>query len=102
MWKFIFHICTPHDFMYHSDNTHNLFKNWLDTTPQITNPIKLIVRQLNYARKNKYPRNRSALTYWEEDYPSRLDLGKKKYGGPFSEEEVEDVKIVLRIEIVTT
>ena len=88
--------------MYHSDNTHNLFKNWLDTTPQITNPIKLIVRQLNYARKNKYPRNRSALTYWEEDYPSRLDLGKKKYGGPFSEEEVEDVKIVLRIEIVTT
>ena len=40
--------------------------------------------------------------YWEEDYPSRLDLGKKKYGGPFSEEEVEDVKIVLRIEIVTT
>ena len=74
-----------------------LFKRWLDTTPQITNPIKLIVRVLNYARKNKYPRNRSALTYWEEDYPSRLDLGKEKYDGPFSEEEVEDVKTVLRL-----
>ena len=74
-----------------------LFKNWLDTTPQITNPIKLIVWVLNYARKYKYPRNRSALTYWEEDYPSRLDLGKEKYGGPFSEEEVEDVKTVLRL-----
>ena len=74
-----------------------LFKNWLDITPQITNPIKLIVRVLNYARKNKHPRNRSALTYWEEDYPSRLDLGKEKYGGPFSEEEVEDVKTVLRL-----
>ena len=74
-----------------------LFKRWLDTTPQITNPIKHIVRVLNYARKNKYPRNRSALTYWEEDYPSRLDLGKEKYGGPFSEEEVEDVKTVLRL-----
>ena len=76
---------------------HCLFKHWLDTTPQITNPIKLIIRVLNYARKNKYPRNRSALTYWEEDYPSRLDLGKEKYGGPFSEEEVEDVKTVLRL-----
>ena len=77
--------------------SHCVFKNWLDTTPQITNPIKLIVKVLNYARKNKYPRNRSALTYWENDYPSRLDLGKEKYGGPFSEEEVEDVKTVLRL-----
>ena len=77
--------------------SHCVFKNWLDTTPQITNPIKLIVKVLNYARKNKYPRNRSALTYWENDYPSRLDLGKEKYGGPFSEEEVEDVKTVMRL-----
>ena len=74
-----------------------LFKHWLDTIPHIINPVKLIAKVLNYARKNKYPRNRSALTYWEEDYPSRLDLGKQKYGGPFSEEHVEDVKTVLRL-----
>ena len=74
-----------------------VFKHWLDTTPQTTNPIKLIVRVLNYARKNKYPRNRSALTYWEDNYPSRLDLGMEKYGGPFLEGEVEDVKTVLRL-----
>ena len=74
-----------------------LFKHWLDTTPYIINPIKLIAKVLNYAWNNKYPRNRSALTYWEEDYPSRLDLGKEKYGGPFSVEEVEDVKTVLRL-----
>ena len=66
-------------------------------TPQITNPIKHIAKILNYARKNKYPRNHSALTYWEQDIPSRLDLGKDKYGGPFSEEEVENVKIALRL-----
>ena len=72
-------------------------EHWLDTTPQITNPIRLIVKVLNYARKNKHPRNRSALTYWEEDYPSRLNLGKGKYGGPFSEEQVEDVKTSLRL-----
>ena len=34
-------------------------EHWLDTTPQITNPIRLIVKVLNYARKNKHPRNRS-------------------------------------------
>ena len=56
--------------------THSFFKHWLETTPLIINPIKLIAKVLNYARKNKYPRNRSALTYWEENYPSQLDLGK--------------------------
>ena len=73
------------------------FKHLLETTPLIVNPIKSIAKVLNYAKKNKYPRNRSALTYWEEDYPSRLDLGKEKYGGPFTEEEVENVKTVLRM-----
>ena len=73
------------------------YKDWLDSSPQITNPFKLIFKVLNYARKNKYPKNRSALTYWEEDYPSRLNLGKEKYGGPFLEEEVEDVKTTIRL-----
>ena len=78
--------------------SHSLFKHCLDTTPVNTsNPVKLIVRVLCYARKHKYPENRSALTYWEEKAPSRLDLGKGKYGGPFTEEEVEDVKTVLRL-----
>uniref|UniRef100_A0A1X7UME0 Uncharacterized protein n=1 Tax=Amphimedon queenslandica TaxID=400682 RepID=A0A1X7UME0_AMPQE len=78
--------------------SHSLFNHYLDTTPVNTvNPVKLIVRVLCYARKHKYPENRSALTYWEEEAPSRLDLGKNKYGGPFTEEEVEDVKTVLRL-----
>ena len=78
--------------------SHSLFNHYLDTTPtNTTNPVKLIVRVLCYARKHKYPENRSALTYWEEEAPSRLDLGKEKYGGPFTEEEVEDVKTVIRL-----
>ena len=78
--------------------SHSLFNGILDTTPVNTvNPVRLIVRVLCYARKHKYPENRSALTYWEEEAPSRLDLGKDKYGGPFTEEEVEDVKTVLRL-----
>ena len=77
--------------------SNSLFKHWLDTTPHKINPVKLIGKVLNYSIKNKYPSNRSALTYWEEDYPSRLDQGMEKYGGPFSEEEVQDVKTMLRL-----
>ena len=78
--------------------SHSLFNHHLDKTPvNTTNPIKLIVRVLCYARKHKYPENRSALTYWEEEAPSRLDLGMDKYGGPFTEEEVEDVKTILKL-----
>ena len=77
--------------------SHSLFKHKLENISVIKNPIKLIVRVLCYARKHKYPENRSALTYWEEEAPSRLDLGKDKYGGPFTEEEVEDVKTVFRM-----
>uniref|UniRef100_A0A1X7U2N1 Major facilitator superfamily associated domain-containing protein n=1 Tax=Amphimedon queenslandica TaxID=400682 RepID=A0A1X7U2N1_AMPQE len=61
------------------------------------NPVKLVVRVLCYAKKHKYPESRSALTYWEDKAPSRLDLGKEKFGGPFKEEEVEDVKTAFRI-----
>ena len=69
----------------------------LNMVPQQTNPYKLIFKVLNYARKHKYPERRSAFTYWEEDIPSRIDLGMSKYGGPFTVEEVEDVKTFLSL-----
>ena len=72
-----------------------LYHKWLDTNNKTGNPIKLIFQVLNYARKNKCPRLRSALTYIDEEHPSRLDFGKHKFGGPFTEEEVEDVKTIL-------
>ena len=50
--------------------TYYLLRHHLDTTPLLTNPVKLIVKVLNNARKNKYPRHRSALTYWEKSAPS--------------------------------
>ena len=61
------------------------------------NPFKNIYRVLKYAWKHKVPERRSAFTYWEEDIPPRIDLGKDKYGGPFTTEEVEDTKTFLRI-----
>ena len=72
-----------------------LFHKWLDTNNNKTgNPIKLIFQVLNYAQKNKCPRLRSALTYIDEEHPSCLDFGRQKFGGPFTEEEVEDVKTI--------
>ena len=74
-----------------------LYHKRLDTNNKTGNPIKLIFQVLNYARKNKCPRLRSALTYIDEEHPSRLDFGKHKFGGPFTEEEVEDVKTIFRL-----
>ena len=64
------------------------------------NPLTLIYRVLKYTLKHTCPENRSAFTYWEEDIPPRIDLGKSKYGGPFTTEEVEDTKTFFRIIIL--
>ena len=61
------------------------------------NPMKIIYEVLKYSWKHKIPELRSALTYWENDIPSRIDLGKDKYGGPFTYEEVENVKSFFRL-----
>ena len=57
----------------------------------------LIYKVLKYAWKHTFPENRSSFTYWENDIPPRIDLGKNKYGGPFTTEEVEDTKSFFRI-----
>ena len=64
------------------------------TAPQ---SLKTIYQVLKFAAKHKAPLNRSALTYWEENIPSRLDLGKSRYGGPFTTEQVEDVKTFFKM-----
>ena len=74
-----------------------LCQQWLDRTHKVTNPIKLIIQVLNYTRNHSYPERRSAFTYIDEEQPTRMDFGKEKFGGPFTEEEVEDVKTVLRL-----
>ena len=73
------------------------WKGTLNTNHPLINPYKLIFKVLTYSWKHKYPERRSALTYWEEKYPSRIDLGMSKYGGPFTVEEVEDVKTFFRL-----
>ena len=65
--------------------------------PKSPQSLKIIYKVLKFAAKHKAPLNRSALTYWEDEMPSRLDLGKLRYGGPFTTEQVEDVKTILKL-----
>ncbi len=78
-----------------------LSPKWITKEPTSSRCFTLIYQVLRFATKHKAPLNRSSLTYWEEDIPSRLDIGKSRYGGPFNTEQVEDVKTVLKMLIVS-
>ena len=73
------------------------FKKYLNIEPVGVNPIKQIIDVLKYAYHHKYPVRRSALSYYLNTYPPRIDFGKVQYGGPFTNEQVEDTKTVLRL-----
>ncbi len=77
-----------------------LFKNWLIIEPHGQNPLKTVVGVLKFASRHKRPVMRSAFTYCGEAKPCRIDLAKTRYGGPFTTEEVEDVKTCLRMQVV--
>ena len=67
-------------------------KNWFLIDSARLNPYKLVYGVTKFSQAHKIPVQRSAFTYCEDEIPSGLDLGKAKYGGPFTTEQVEDVK----------
>ena len=70
---------------------------WFLTDSASRNPYKLVYKVINFTRKHKIPIRRSAFTYCEDELPSRMDFGKDKYGGPFTTEQVENVKVFFGI-----
>ena len=72
-------------------------RRWFLVDTGSRNPYKLVYRVIKFAAQHKVPIRRSAFTYCEDELPSRMDLGKDKYGGPFTTEQVEDVKAFLGI-----
>ena len=68
--------------------------------PPAVDPLKLNWKVIKYAWNHKNPVNRSAFTY-NDDPPSRLDFGKNRYGGPFTTDEVEDIKSFWNVLAVT-
>ena len=67
-------------------------KSYLNNESIGVNPVRKVIDVLKYAYHHNYPVRRSALSYYLNTYPSRIDFGKVQYGGPFTNEEVEDTK----------
>ena len=68
-------------------------QTWFLVSTESLNPYRLVYLVTRFSWKHKVPVYRSAFTYCEDEIPSGLDLGKGKYGGPFTTEQVEDVKV---------
>lgn len=73
--------------------------HWFRAEPVRHNPYRTVFRVIYYsARKHKYTVNYGA--YDDDEQPSRLDYAKIEFGGPFTNEQVEDVKAFLNILMV--
>ena len=72
-------------------------QQWFHTDPPVRhNPYKSVFQVIKFAWKHKYPVQYS--TYESDDEePSRFDYAKERFGGPFTTEQVEDVKAFLKI-----
>ena len=62
-----------------------------------SNPYKTVFKVISFAWKHKNPLQRTAFTYGDDYIPTRLDFAKERFGGPFTTEQVEDVKVLRRI-----
>ena len=75
-------------------------RHWFYSERRRQNPYIMVIKVLTFAWVHKYPLQRSAFTYCDDERPSRFDYAKESYGGPFTTEQVEDVKTFLRIMII--
>ena len=69
-----------------------LKRQWFHIEPGHQNPYRTVYNIINFAKSHKYPLRRSAFTHNDDYIPSRLDFAKERFGGPFTTEQVENVK----------
>ena len=72
-------------------------RHWFYSEPGQYNPYKMVFKVLKFAKKHKHPLRRSAFTFSDADIPSRLDFAKERFGGPYTTEQVENVKTLFRL-----
>ena len=77
-----------------------LKRKWFHIEPGCQNPYKTVCNIIIFAKTHKHPLRRSAFTYNDDYIPSRLDFAKERFGGPFSTEQVENVKTFLRMLVI--
>ena len=75
-------------------------RRWFHSEPGHQNPYKTVYNILKFGKSHKHPLRRSAFTHCDNYIPSRLDFAKERFGGPFTTEQVENVKTFFRILLV--
>ena len=75
-------------------------RHWFYTEIRRRNPYEMVIKVVKFAWMHKHPLQRSAFTYCDNERPSRFDYAKENYGGPFTTEQVEDVKTFLKLVII--
>ena len=72
-------------------------RHWFHQEPITHNPYGTVYKVLKFVVKHNKPIQRSAMTFCDDEIPTRIEFAKQRYGGPFTTETVEDVKTFLRI-----
>ena len=72
-------------------------RRWFISDSGQSNPYKTVFKVISFAWKHKNPLRRTAFAYSDDYIPTRLDFAKERFGGPFTTEQVEDVKVLRRI-----
>ena len=75
-------------------------RQWFHFEPGHQNPYKTVYDVMKFAKSHKYPLQRSAFTHCDNKIPSRLDFAKERFGGPFTTEQVENVKTFFRMLVI--
>ena len=77
-----------------------LLNHWLNKEQVVNNPLPLILKVVYFSVRNKDQRHRQNLMSSKQGILSMLNISKRVYGGPFSSDQVEDVKTCFRILVV--
>ena len=72
-------------------------RRWFISDSGQSNPYKTVFKVISFSWKHKNPLRRTAFAYSDDYIPTRLDFAKERFGGPFTTEQVEDVKVLRRI-----
>ena len=76
--------------------SNSLFGHWLSKQQLITNPLTLIWKTVQYTFQNRSKWKRLFIL-GHRGALYRLNVAKTMYGGPFTSEQVEDVKTFFRV-----
>ena len=73
---------------------------WLTKEQVVSNPFPLILKVVRYTIKTKYQQGRKMNRVIQHGVISSLNTAKTVYNGPFTDEQVENVKTFFRVVVV--